>query len=36
MVDHNSEILTEKLLRYWEREKKSTEFRGKDDPAKEV
>ena len=36
MVDHNSEILTEKLLRYWERENKSTEFRGKDEPEKEV
>ena len=36
VVDHNSEILTEKLLRHWERENKSTEFRGKVELQKEV
>ena len=36
MVDHNSEILTETLLRHWERENKPTEFRGKDELEKEV
>ena len=36
MVDHNSEILTEKFLRHWERENKSTEFRGKVELRKEV
>ena len=36
VVDHNSEILTEKFLRHWERENKSTEFRGKVELQKEV
>ena len=36
MVDHHSKELTQKLLRYWEQECKSTEARAKDEFEKKV
>ena len=36
MVEHHSKELTQKLLRYWEQEYKSTEARAKDEFEKKV
>ena len=36
MVEHHSQELTDKLLRYWEQECKSTEARAKEDFVKKV